>query len=590
MLERTIQDRAMSEYDGDNVRFNMADPADLFGNSVKEFPVANEPTHRLFAGIGYAATYIDAEGNRKVSPDVAILADKRQREPSGPLLPFKMTNITYDEATQSVSFNFEITVKPEITLTSTNLEVPVGQTGTLRASVLPDTYPGDKAIEWTSSNPAIATVNAGTVTGVTPGFATVKASLASDATIFTECLVYVPVTVTTVTLTPTTTSLNIGENVDLNVTVVPAGSDNKNVTWTSSNPAVASVQQTGANTAKVFANTAGTAVITVSSDESPNIGARCTVTVFPDVSGVTLNKATTSMLIGGTETLVATVLPATATNRNVAWSSNSASIATVSQAGLVTGVSAGVATIVVRTEQGGFTAACDVTVINPVVNVTGVTLSPTSTTIEIGNTATLTATVAPANATNKNVSWSSNNDSVASVSGGVVSAKAVGSAVITVTTVDGNFTATCSVTVPVPPKPDPTPISAEEALGGVAPKGASFGSSGELVWDNLKGFNEDKIVLSNDDLDEGWTILDFSPESDEGWIAKFVLDGTAIAVRFSEEVNGAIEVVIVSESGEERTFIIEFNGSKSGKSGGCNAGYLALALLGAVPFILRKRP
>ena len=85
--------------------------------------------------------------------------------------------------------------------------------------------------------------------------------------------------------------------------------------------------------------------------------------------------------------------------------------------------------------------------IYPTVAVTGVTLDPTSTTLTVGNTETLTATVTPTNATNKSVTWSSSDTNVATVSNGVVTAVAPGTATITATTTDGSYTATCTVTV-----------------------------------------------------------------------------------------------------------------------------------------------
>jgi hypothetical protein len=123
------------------------------------------------------------------------------------------------------------------------------------------------------------------------------------------------------------------------------------------------------------------------------------------------------------------------------------SVATVAN-GVVTGVAAGNATITVTTADGGFTATCNVTVTTAAtIPVTGVTLDKPTLTLNVGASETLTATVAPTNAANKNVSWSTSNSSVAVVSGGTVTALSAGSAVITVTTVDGNKTATCAVTV-----------------------------------------------------------------------------------------------------------------------------------------------
>ncbi len=169
------------------------------------------------------------------------------------------------------------------------------------------------------------------------------------------------------------------------------------------------------------------------------------------VTGVSLNKNATTIAIGANETLTATITPANADNQAVTWSSNNTAVATVNQNGQVTGVSAGTATITVTTQDGNKTATCTVTVPDPSadpVAVTGVSLNKTSTSLTVGATETLTATVAPANATNQAVTWSSNNTAVASVDqNGKVTAVAAGTATITVTTQDGNKTAMCTVTV-----------------------------------------------------------------------------------------------------------------------------------------------
>lgn len=177
---------------------------------------------------------------------------------------------------------------------------------------------------------------------------------------------------------------------------------------------------------------------------SPNIyrldGGRISVT------GVSLDKSSATLTVGGTTQLTETVAPSGATNKNVTWSSSDEAVATVSDSGLVTAVGVGSATITVTTVNGSFTATCAITV-NPV-RVTGVTLNQSTATLTVGGTVSLTATVAPSNATNKNVTWSSNNTSAATVnSNGVVTAVGVGEATITATTADGSFTASCVVTV-----------------------------------------------------------------------------------------------------------------------------------------------
>ena len=165
------------------------------------------------------------------------------------------------------------------------------------------------------------------------------------------------------------------------------------------------------------------------------------------VTGVSVVPTAGSVTVGQTLALTASVAPADATNKAVTWSSSSDSIATVSDDGVVTGVAEGDATITVTTEDGGFTATCDVTVEAATVAVTGVSVSPTSDSITVGETLTLTATVAPDNATNKTVTWSTSEATVATVEDGVVTGVAEGDATITVTTEDGGFTATCDVTV-----------------------------------------------------------------------------------------------------------------------------------------------
>jgi hypothetical protein len=161
-------------------------------------------------------------------------------------------------------------------------------------------------------------------------------------------------------------------------------------------------------------------------------------------TGVTLNRTTLSLIVGDSETLTATVAPDDATDKTVTWSSNATAVATVAD-GTVTAVAAGSATITVTTANGK-TATCAVTVAAATVAATGVSLDMTTLSLVVGDSKTLTATVEPDDATDKTVTWSSNAQSVATVTNGVVTAVAAGSATITATTANGK-TATCAVTV-----------------------------------------------------------------------------------------------------------------------------------------------
>ena len=166
------------------------------------------------------------------------------------------------------------------------------------------------------------------------------------------------------------------------------------------------------------------------------------------VTGVSLNKTSLSLVEGGSETLTATVAPNDATNKTVTWKSSDTGVATVDGNGAVTAVKAGSTTITVTTADGNKTATCAVTVTAKTVSVTGVSLDRKELTMTAGDEVQLTATVEPADASDKSVEWASSDATVATVdANGKVTAVAAGAATITVKTKDGGKTAACAVTV-----------------------------------------------------------------------------------------------------------------------------------------------
>jgi len=165
------------------------------------------------------------------------------------------------------------------------------------------------------------------------------------------------------------------------------------------------------------------------------------------VIGVSLNPATASLVVGGEPvTLTATISPANATVQTVTWASSATAIATVEN-GVVTAVAEGTATITVTTADGDFTATSAITVTPAPIPVESVTLNETTYTLAIGEDFTLIATIYPENATNQNVTWTSSDNAIATIEYGVVTAVSVGYATITVTTDEGNKTATATITV-----------------------------------------------------------------------------------------------------------------------------------------------
>ena len=267
-----------------------------------------------------------------------------------------------------------------------------------------------------------------------------------DSTLATNLGESVIYKVTQVELDKTSLTLNVGDEETLIPTITPDNATDKSVTWESSASGVATVDTSG----KVTAVSVGTATITATAADGSGEKATCSVTVnaaaIVPVESVSLDKTSLELTEGGTARLTATILPQNTTNKNVTWSTSDASIATVTD-GVVTAVAPGTATITVTTEDGGKTATCAVTVAAATVPVTGVTLNKTSTSLYVGDTETLTATVTPDNATNKDVTWTSSNPSVAKVENGVVTAVGAGTATITVTTQDNDYTASCTVTV-----------------------------------------------------------------------------------------------------------------------------------------------
>ena len=333
-----------------------------------------------------------------------------------------------------------------VVLDKQELRLGTEETATLLYTVKPDEAQ-NKQVQWSSSNPNIATVdqNGKVTTFTTFGRTTITVVSVEDSRRRDTCLVIVSNDVNGVRVTPDSITLLVGGGeTQLAATVLPAKAINQKVSWKSTNPAVATVTENGRVRGVAFGET----TIVVTTDEG-NFTDTCRVivdtTVPIRVTSVSLNVTSRTLDIGATETLIATVLPTDATIKTVSWRSSNETVATVNASGLVTARAAGSAVITVTTTDGNRTATCSLTVRTP--SVTGVTLNHSDLGLTVNETETLTATVLPALA-NQNVSWSSNNTSVASVnSAGRITAHARGTAIITATTAEGNRTARCTITV-----------------------------------------------------------------------------------------------------------------------------------------------
>ena len=254
-----------------------------------------------------------------------------------------------------------------------------------------------------------------------------------------SCLDQLSIKVESVALDENVKIVEVGETFVLSATVLPADASDKSITWSTSDLAVATVED-----GFVTAVSDGSVAIIVTTVDGSKTDI-CNVTVKAKVS-VSLDKTSIELTEGDESELVATVLPENATNHAVVWTSSDEGIATVSE-GKVKAVSPGTAVITVTTVDGGYSATCNVAVSARIFSVVSVSLDKTSLELTEGDESELVATVLPENATNPAVVWTSSDESIATVSEGKVKAVSPGTVVITVTTVDGGLQASCKVVV-----------------------------------------------------------------------------------------------------------------------------------------------
>ena len=338
-----------------------------------------------------------------------------------------------------------------ITLDHSSLAIDSYTEGKLTATVKPDNASIGEVI-YTSSNDDVVIIvdNTGKFMTMEPGNATITATALDGSGVKATCKIVVSdgiIKAESVTLNTTNATIKLGYTKKLTATVLPTNATLSYVIWNSSNPDVATVDENGV----ITGIGAGTATITATAADGNGVKATCKVTVTEDikVASVTLNKKEVTIKAGNTQALTAIVSPSNATIKSVTWKSSNPKVATVNENGVVTGVSAGTATITATAADGsGVNATCKVTVTEDI-KVASVTLNKKEVTIKAGSTQTLTATINPSNATIKNVTWKSSNPKVATVNEkGVVTGISAGTVTITATAADGSgVKGTCKVTV-----------------------------------------------------------------------------------------------------------------------------------------------
>ena len=269
-----------------------------------------------------------------------------------------------------------------------------------------------------------------------------------------------------------------GGRLTLSAVAQPEGKTDGRLVWSSSDGSVASVDEEGV----VSGKSKGEAVITVTAVDG-GYTAECRVRVYQPVTELRMDNRSVTVDTGEDRQLTATILPYDADNKSIVWSSDNPDVADVNGKGVVTGVKAGQTVIRATREDEGISDFCVVTVNQPV---TGVSLSKSELSFsKIGDAEQLVASVQPADATNKELNWSSSDESVAIVSNGRVLCSGYGSAIVYVTTVDGGYMASCVV------KAD----DGLTGIDGVAADGSVSVDNGRLV---LKGIPEGMRILVTD--------------------------------------------------------------------------------------------
>ena len=384
-----------------------------------------------------------------------------------------------------------------ITLSVSSKTLYVGDPSLDISATLTPANATDKSLEWSSSDPEVASIAPGAalravIKPLKPGKTTITATT-KDGGFTASCEVTVKRHVSGVSLNKASLTLYVGETESLAATVAPEDASDKTVAWSSDNSAVASVSN-----GKVTANKPGTAVIKVVTNDLSKETA-CTVTVKRHAESVELSQKEIKLYLGENRSLTATVLPSDASDKNVTWSSSNPNVATVSTAGNVVSKSVGTTVITVKTADGGHQASCHVTVLEPVVYATSLTITPQALNMNIGESASLTLQMLPSNANEKLV-WESDNESVARVVNGDITAVGVGVAKIMV---KGKNVTSNEVTVTVIDKFAVTGVKLNESE-----KSLQVGDSFTLTATVLPEDARDKTVTWSSDKESVATVKD----------------------------------------------------------------------------------
>ena len=344
----------------------------------------------------------------------------------------------------------KVVVKPRlvqaISLNATQKNLIIGDSFTLTATLSPENATNHNVIWKLVSGNAISLSNTGVIQAKKVGEALVRAEAADGSGITAECKVVVkPRLVQAISLNATQKELIVSDAFSLTATAMPENATNRNVVWKLVSGDAISLSNTGVIQAKKV----GEALVRAEAADGSGITAECKVVVKPRlVQAISLNATQKELIVSDAFSLTATAMPENATNRNVVWKLVSGDAISLSNTGVIQAKKVGEALVRAEAADGsGVSAECKV-VVKPRL-VQSISLNTTQKELIVGDAFSLTATLSPENATNRNVIWKLvSGDAISLSNTGVIQAKKVGAALVRAEAEDGSgITAECKVVV-----------------------------------------------------------------------------------------------------------------------------------------------
>ena len=249
-----------------------------------------------------------------------------------------------------------------------------------------------------------------------------------------------------ITLTPSTSSVVVGESLQITAKVLPENATNATLKWKITPENILKLTATAG---QFTAQQVGEAIVRAEAADGSGVSAECKVVVKPRlVQSISLNATQTHLVVGDSFTLTATAMPENATNRNVVWKLVSGDAISLSNTGVIQAKKVGEAFVRAEAADGsGASAECKV-VVKPRL-VQAISLNATQKELIVGDAFSLTATLSPENATNRNLIWKLvSGDAISLSTTGVIQAKKVGEALVRAEAADGSgITAECKLVV-----------------------------------------------------------------------------------------------------------------------------------------------